>query len=60
MAWIRDQVNVQAAAVLCLEHSRRSDVILHVSTAENAARIDVFKLGEDVGRSLVHDVDHDA
>src|SRR6185312_5987594 len=57
MARIRDQVDVQATPVLCLKNSGGADVIFHVSAAKHAARVDVFKLGKDVGGSLPHDVD---
>ena len=60
MAWIRDEVNIQAAPVLCFEDACGADVIFHISAAKHAARVDIFKLGKDVGRSLPHDVDHHA
>ena len=37
----------------------RADVVLDVATAENAARIHVFKAREDVGRRCADNVHHD-
>ena len=51
------QVDLLAASSLIFAGC--SDVILHIAAAQDAARIDVFKLGEDVRRLAADDIHHD-
>ena len=60
MAGVRDEVQGDPLVVAGVKDAGGSDVVFHVAAAENAARVDVFELGEDVGGRLAEGVDHDA
>ncbi len=59
VARIRDQVDVEGAAIGRAVFSRCTDVVLHVAAAEHAARVHVFKAREDVGRRGADNLGHD-
>src|SRR6185437_3973506 len=58
VTWIGNQMQVDCAAVASGERARRALVILHIAAAEYAARVDIFKLCEHVGRGFADRVDH--
>ena len=60
VAGVGDEVQGDGAAIARGESAGGSDVVLHVAAAENAAGIDVFEFGEDVGGGFAEGVDHDA
>ena len=60
MAGVRDEVQGNPLVVAGVKDAGGSDVVFHVAAAKNAARVDVFELGEDVGGRLAEGVDHDA
>ena len=59
VARIRDEVDTNFFSVRSEEGSRCPDVIFHVAGPEDAARIDIFKTGDNFVRSLASGVDHD-
>jgi hypothetical protein len=59
MAWIGNQVNTHWLSVGARVDAGRTNVILHVAAAQNAARIDVLKSGENFFRGTADDVDDD-
>ncbi len=60
MAGVRDEMQGDPLVIAGVKDAGGSDVVFHVAAAENAARVDVFELGEDVGGRLAEGVDHDA
>ena len=58
VAGVGDHVQGDGAAIACGEGAGGSHVVLHVAAAEDAARVDVFELGEDVGGGFAEGVDH--
>ena len=59
VAGIRNQVNVELLAVGGGVHAGRADVIFHVTCAEDAARINVFKTRDHFVNGLAGNVRHD-
>ena len=59
VAGIGHKLDLNRAAVPQAILARRANVILHISAAKRASRIDIFEPCEDVGRRFPYDVHHD-
>ncbi len=60
VAGVRDQVQRNTASIPRLKSAGRTDVVLHVAAAQNAARVNVFKPGKDVDGRFPERVHHHA
>jgi hypothetical protein len=59
MAGVRDEMQVDGAAVRSVVLAGGAKVILHVAAAQHAARVDIFELCEELGGRAADGVDHD-
>ena len=59
MAGVGDEVEMDGAAIGGVVLAGGADVVFDVAAAEDAARVDIFKFREDLGRQAADGVGHD-